>query len=182
VSYNGDYTRRRFSNLAEITAANVGNLRAQWIFQLRETTGLEVTPVVVNGIMFVTSANDAFALDARTGRSIWHYARPVTQGLIDDASQHHNRGIAIWHAKVFLETDNAHLLCLDADYLGQPRKLLVEANRNGFLYVLDRTDGKFLAAVPFLQRLTWAKAIDSRDVPCARALNLPPKPRRSVQA
>ena len=102
VSYNGDYTGRRFSNLAEITPANVANLRAQWIFHLRETTGLEVTPVAVNGILFVTSANDAFALDARTGRSIWHYSRPITEGLIDDASQHHNRGVAVWHAKVFL--------------------------------------------------------------------------------
>ena len=114
ISYNGDYSGRRFSNLAEITPANVPNLRAQWIFHVRDTTGLEVTPVVVNGIMFVTSANDAFALDARTGRAIWHYSRPVTEGLIDDASQHHNRGVALWHAKVFLETDNAHLLCLDA--------------------------------------------------------------------
>lgn len=114
VSYNGDYTGRRFSTLAEITAENVGNLRTQWIFHLRDSTGLEVTPVAVDGILFVTSANDAFALDARTGRAIWHYSRPVTEGLIDDASQHHNRGIAIWHSKVFLETDNAHLVCLDA--------------------------------------------------------------------
>jgi alcohol dehydrogenase (cytochrome c) len=114
VSYNGDYTGRRFSNLAEITPENVANLRAQWIFHLRDTTGLEVTPVAVNGILFVTSANDAFALDARTGRSIWHYSRPITEGLIDDASQHHNRGVAVWHTRVFLETDNAHLLCLDA--------------------------------------------------------------------
>src|SRR6202040_4366705 len=86
VSYNGDYTGRRFSNLMEITPANVANLRAQWIFHLRDTTGLEGTPVAVNGILFVTSANDAFALDARTGRSIWHYSRPITEGLIDDAS------------------------------------------------------------------------------------------------
>ena len=114
VSYNGDYTGRRFSSLMEITPGNVANLRAQWIFHLRDTTGLEVTPVAVNGILFVTSANDAFALDARTGRSIWHYSRPVTEGLIDDASQHHNRGVGVWHSKVFLETDNAHLLCLDA--------------------------------------------------------------------
>ena len=114
VSYNGDYTGRRFSNLAQITAENVGNLRTQWIFHLRDSTGLEVTPVAVDGILFVTSANDAFALDARTGRAIWHYSRPITEGLIDDASQHHNRGVAIWHSKVFLETDNAHLVCLDA--------------------------------------------------------------------
>ena len=114
VSYNGDYTGRRFSTLTQITPANVEQLRAQWVFHVREGSALEVTPVVVNGVMFVTSANDAFALDARTGRLIWHYARPVTEGLIDDASQHHNRGVAVWHSRVFMETDNAHLLCLDA--------------------------------------------------------------------
>ena len=75
---------------------------------------MEVTPVVVGGIMFVTAANDAYALDARTGRTIWHYSRPITEGLIDDASSHHNRGVGIWHSRVFMETDNAHLLCLDA--------------------------------------------------------------------
>ena len=46
--------------------------------------------------MFVTSANDAYALDAQTGRTIWHYSRPITEGLIDDASQHHNRGVGVW--------------------------------------------------------------------------------------
>src|SRR5262245_45425551 len=72
ISYNGDYSGRRFSGLAEINASNVGQLRAQWIFHARNADHLEVTPVVVNGVMFVTAANDAFALDARTGRVIWH--------------------------------------------------------------------------------------------------------------
>src|SRR4029077_7841069 len=93
---------------------NVAQLRAQWVFHARDADDLEVTPVVVDGIMFVTAQNDAFALDARTGRQIWHYSRPISEGLIDDASQHHNRGVAVWHSRVYLETDNAHLLCLDA--------------------------------------------------------------------
>ena len=114
ISYNGDYSGRRFSSLTEITPANVEDLRAQRVFHVRDADALEVTPVVVDGTMSVTSANDAFALDARTGRSIWHYSRRVTEGLIDDASQHHNRGVALWHPRVLLETDNAHLRCLDA--------------------------------------------------------------------
>jgi alcohol dehydrogenase (cytochrome c) len=113
LSYHGDYTGHRFSQLAEITPANVTQLKTQWVFHVRDVSDLEVTPVVVGGIMFVTAANDAYALDARTGRTIWHYSRPITEGLIDDASQHHNRGVGIWHSRVFLETDNAHLLCLD---------------------------------------------------------------------
>jgi len=48
---------------------------------------LEVNPLVVDGVMFVTAANNAFALDARTGRVIWRHARPISEGLIDDASR-----------------------------------------------------------------------------------------------
>ena len=114
LSYNGDYTGRRYSGLREINAGNVAQLRAQWVFHTQNSNNLEVTPVVVDGIMFVTAANDAFALDAQTGRTLWHYSRPITEGLIDDASQHHNRGVGIWHSRIYMETDNAHLLCLDA--------------------------------------------------------------------
>jgi alcohol dehydrogenase (cytochrome c) len=114
ASYNGDYTGRRYSRLREINTRNVSQLRAQWVFHAPNSSHLEVTPVEVDGVMFVTSANDAYALDAQTGRTIWHNARPITEGLIDDASAHHNRGVAVLHDHVYMETDNAHLLCLDA--------------------------------------------------------------------
>ena len=325
LSYNGDYTGRRFSALDQINTSNVQNLRAQWVFHVPNSDSMEVTPVVADGLMLVTSANDAYALDAQTGRAVWHYSRAVSEGLIDDAAQHHNRGAAVLQSRVYMETDNAHLLCLDArsghllwdvayaegnknygatsaplivngkvivgtsggddgvrgfvaaynadtgklawrfwtipgpgefgasswpgelykhgggttwmpgtfdpelntlfwgtsnpspdfdgaprpgddlytdcvlaldpdtgklkwhfqftphdlfdydatetamlvdaDFRGQPRKLLVEANRNGFLYVLDRTNGTFLAAVPFVGKLNWAKGIDASGRP-----------------
>ncbi|PYT58480.1 MAG: PQQ-dependent dehydrogenase, methanol/ethanol family [Acidobacteria bacterium] len=325
LSYNGDYTGRRFSSLEQITRKNVEQLRAQWVFHVSNSNSMEVTPVVLDGLMFITSANDAFALDAQTGRVIWHYSRPITEGLIDDASQHHNRGIGILGSHVYMETDNAHLLCLDArsghllwdvpyaegnknygatsaplivkdkvlvgtsggddgvrgfiaafdvetgkevwrfwtipgpgefgseswpgelykrgggttwmpgtydpelntvywctsnpapdfdggprpgddlytasvlalnpdtgklkwyfqftphdlydydatetpvlvdaNYGGQPRNLLVQANRNGFFYVLDRTNGKFLSAFPFVEKLNWARGIDAQGRP-----------------
>jgi len=325
LSYNGDYTGRRYSNLEQINVANARNLRAQWVFHAPNSDSLEVTPVVVDGLMFITSANDAYALDSQTGRMIWHYSRPVTEGLIDDASQHHSRGVGIWHSRVYLETDNAHLVCLDArsghllwdvpytdgnknygatsaplvvkdkvlvgtsggddgvrgflaafdaesgklawrfwtipapgepgseswpgdaylrgcgttwmpgtydpdlntlfwgtsnpcpdfdgdprpgddlytdsllaldpdtgklkwhfqftphdlfdydatetavlidtTYKGRPRRLLAEANRNGFFYLLDRTDGQFLSAVRFVELLNWAKGIDAEGRP-----------------
>ena len=325
LSYNGDYTGRRYSSLDQINTGNVGQLRTQWVFHVPNSDSLEVTPVAVDGMVFVTSANDAFALDGQTGRLVWHYSRPVTEGLIDDASQHHNRGVGIWRSRLYMETDNAHLLCLDARsghllwdvaytdenknygatsaplvvkdkvlvgtsggddgvrgfvaaydaetgkqawrfwtipapgepgsaswpgdsylrgcgttwmpgtfdpelntiywgtsnpcpdfdgdprpgddlytdsvlaldpdngklkwyfqftphdlydydatetpvlidtvYSGQARKLLAEANRNGFFYVLDRTDGKFLSAVPFVEKLNWAKGIDKQGRP-----------------
>jgi alcohol dehydrogenase (cytochrome c) len=114
LSYNGDYTGRRYSALREINTSNVSQLRAQWVFHVPNSNHLEVTPVAVDGILFVTSANDAYALDAQTGRTIWHHSRPITEGLIDDASQHHNRGVGVWRSRIYMETDNAHLLCLDA--------------------------------------------------------------------
>ena len=114
TSYNGDYTGRRYSSLHEINAANVHGLRASWVFHPGNSQRLEATPVVVRGIMYVTSANDAFALDARTGRVLWHHQRPLSSGLLDDAAAHKNRGVAVWQDFVYMETDDAHLLCLDA--------------------------------------------------------------------
>ncbi|MGC2475157.1 MAG: PQQ-dependent dehydrogenase, methanol/ethanol family [Candidatus Sulfotelmatobacter sp.] len=331
TSYNGDYTGRRYSSLNEINATNVRKLRASWIFHPGNSQRLEATPVVVRGIMYVTSANDTVALDARTGRTLWRHQRALSSGLLDDAAAHKNRGVAVWQNSVFMETDDAHLLCLDArsgalrweveyadkikhygatsaplvvkdevivgtsggdsgvrgflaaydaasgtlkwrlwtipapgefgssswpgdSYLhgggttwmpgtydpalntlywttsnpapdfagesrpgddlftdcvlaidpdsgklkwyfqftphdlydydanetpvlvdipadsGETRRLLIQANRNGFLYTLDRTNGKFLNAVQFLQKMNWAKGVDAsgRPVPSGR--------------
>jgi len=325
VSYNGDYSGRRYSSLSEINSTNVGRLRPEWVFHAHNSSRLEVTPVVVNGIMLVTAANDAFALDASTGRLVWHHSRSISAGLIDDASRHINRGVGVWRNRVYMETDNAHLLCLDARsgnviwdvayadwnknygatsaplvvkdkvlvgtsggddgvrgfvaaydamtgklawrfwtipapgefgagswpgtsylhgggttwmpgtydveldtifwgtsnpapdfegstrpgddlytdcvlaldadtgklkwhfqftphdlfdydgvetpilidavYKGKSTKLLVQADRNGYIYVLDRTDGKFLSAAPFVEKLNWAKGIDAQGRP-----------------
>jgi alcohol dehydrogenase (cytochrome c) len=326
VSYNGDYTGRRYSSLSEITPENVHALRAQWVFHSTSSNLLECTPVVVDGTMFVTAANDVFALDAKSGRRRWHYHRSITEGLIDDASSHHNRGVAVLGERLYIETDNAHLICLNVhngtqiwdvpyatgnknygatsvplivkdkvlvgtsggddgvrgfvaafdaatgkecwrfwtipgpgehgseswpgdaylrggattwmpgtydpelntiywgtsnpapDFDGAPRpgddlytdcvlaldpdtgklkwhfqftphdlydydavetpvlvdrdgrKLLVEANRNGFLYLLDRTDGRFFQAVPFVKKLNWASAIDKNGRPVRTGL------------
>jgi len=114
LSYNGDYTGRRFSSLSEINRSNVAQMRAAWVFHPGNTQRLEATPVVIGGVMYVTSANDVFALDASTGRTLWHYARPNSTGLLDDAAAHKSRGVAVWNQYVYSETDDAHLLCLDA--------------------------------------------------------------------
>ena len=61
-------------------------------------------------------------------------------------------------------------ILIDAVYKGEPRKLLVQANRNGFIYVLDRTNGKFLSATRFAEKLTWAKGIDAQGRPIRSGL------------
>ena len=113
-SYNGDYTGARYSTLHEINRDNVGHLRAAWVFHPGNSQRLEVTPVVIRGVMYLTSANDVFALDASTGRMLWHYTRPISSGLLDDAAAHKSRGVAVWQQYVYSVTDDAHLLCLDA--------------------------------------------------------------------
>src|SRR5205814_1137697 len=66
-------------------------------------------------------------------------------------------------------------MLINADYQGEPHKLLVQANRNGYLYVLDRTNGKFLSATPFVEKLTWAKGIDAQGRPIRSALKPTPE-------
>ena len=114
LSYNGDYTGRRFTSLKQVTPQNVGQLRAQWVFHSRNAGVLEATPIVVDGILYMTGSNDAYAIEAKTGQVLWHHTRPITEGLVDDASGHINRGVAVLGNRLYMETDNAHLVCLDA--------------------------------------------------------------------
>jgi len=325
-SYNGETRGYRYSALDQINRSNVTRLAPKWEFTLPNTSPLQVTPVVAGGIMYVTSANECYALDAGAGRMIWHYQRPRTRNLTGNASGGINRGVALAGDRMFMVTDHAHIIALnrftgdllwetemadwhqnynatsaplivgnlvvsgsaggdegvrgflaafdqatgkevwrfwtvpkpgepgsetwqgrdiehpgsvawltgsydpdldtvywqtgnpgndlngderggdnlyscsvvaldaksgklkwyyqftphdvwdwdateplaliDSEWQGQPRKLLVQANRNGFFYVLDRTDGKLLLAKPFVKKLTWASEIgaDGRPV------------------
>jgi len=333
-SYHGQLSGNRFSPLDQVNKSNIGQLAPKWMFPLPGAPrALQVTPIVAGGIMYVTSVNEAYALDARNGREIWHYSRPRTPSLAGDAASGINRGVAILGDRVFLVTDNAHLLSLhrltgqlmwdvemadsrenygatgaplivgdlvisgisggdegargfldayrastgervwrfwtvpspgepgsetwsgdswkhgcgttwltgtydseskllywptgnpcpdydggvrkgdnlytasvvaldpatgklrwhfqftphdvhdwdatetpmliDATWHGKPRKLLLQGNRNGFFYVLDRITGEFLQGTPFVGNLTWASAIDSKGRPILLPNNAP---------
>ena len=111
--YNGDPGGNRYTTLSEITPRNISHLAPKWVFSLPNTGRLQATPVVVDGVMYVPSANECYALDAGTGRQIWHYARPRTRGLAGDASGGVNRGVAVAGDRVFMETDHAHVLALN---------------------------------------------------------------------
>jgi alcohol dehydrogenase (cytochrome c) len=112
-TYNGRLTGNRHSGLHEINASNVGQLGAKWMFPIPDGRRLEVTPVVVDGVMYVTAANQAYALDARSGRQIWRYSRNLTKGVIGDAGTAINRGVALLGDRVFMVTDHAHLIALN---------------------------------------------------------------------
>jgi alcohol dehydrogenase (cytochrome c) len=111
-TYNGQWNGNRHSPLKQIHPGNVAQLAPQWIFTVPDARRLQVTPLVVDGVMYVTAANQAYALDARTGRQIWQFRMPLTKGVIGDASAAINRGAALLGDKVFLITDHAHLLAL----------------------------------------------------------------------
>jgi PQQ-dependent dehydrogenase (methanol/ethanol family) len=111
-AYDGTLSGHRYSQLTQINSANVDRLIVKWISPIPHF-GLEVTPLVVDGIMYVSAANQAFALDARSGRQIWQYSRSRTSGLVGDASLGTNRGLALLGDKVFMVTDNAHLIALN---------------------------------------------------------------------
>jgi PQQ-dependent dehydrogenase (methanol/ethanol family) len=124
-TYHGNVSGNRFSPLNQINTGNVEHLAPGWMFTLGAPTpgdapkvgvpswsGLEVTPIVVDGVMYVTSVNEAYALDARSGREIWHYSRPRSHGLAGDAAGGINRGVAVLGDRVFMVTDNAHLIAL----------------------------------------------------------------------
>ncbi len=112
LTYNGTLNGNRYSNLRQITRNNVKNLGVKWVYPI-EHLGLEMTPIVADGVMYITGPNSAIALDAVTGRQLWKYSRPRTPGLIGDASLGTNRGVAILGDKVYMTMDNAHLIALN---------------------------------------------------------------------
>ena len=114
LMYSGDYAGRRFSPLNRITTANAQSLVAKWVYQTGATGKFEATPLVVDGILYGTGPDDrAFALDARTGRPIWLYQRPLPSDIRPCCGRI-NRGVAILGDKVFLGTLDAHVMALDA--------------------------------------------------------------------
>ncbi len=333
--YHGSPDGNRFTTIDQVNKANVAKLAPAWMFNLPNTSPSETTPLVVGGLMYVTAGNECYALDAGTGREVWHYRRPRTKNLNGDAAGGFNRGVAIAGERLFMVTDNAHLFALnrftgailwdiamadwkqnynatsapliagdlvisgtaggdegvrgfvsafdqatgkeawrfwtvpekgqpgwetwggkgiehpsaatwftgsydaalgivywqggnpgpdyngdnrpgdnlysdstlalnaktgklkwhfqytphdlwdwdaaqpevlvDANWQGQPRKLLLHANRNGFFYVLARTNGKLLLARPFVKKLTWAKEIAPDGRPVLNANQAPSK-------
>jgi alcohol dehydrogenase (cytochrome c) len=113
TSYNGSYNGNRYSNLEQINASNIGRLAPKWIFPIPGAPRLEATPVAVEGVLYVTASNEAYALDASTGRSIWHYREPRTTGILGEAAGGAQRGVAVLGDRVFMVTDSAHLLALN---------------------------------------------------------------------
>jgi alcohol dehydrogenase (cytochrome c) len=118
--YNGDYSGRRFSSLNKITAANVSGTTLAWVYRPnpgaapaggggQPTVTIKGTPVVVNGVLYTTIPDHVWAVDARTGREIWHATWPSKGGWHIG-----NRGVAVLGTTVYVETPDCHLVALNA--------------------------------------------------------------------
>lgn len=110
---SGTYDGQRLSPLTQITPTNVGQLAPQWTFQAGVTGQFEATPVVLNGVLYVTGPqNHAWAIEAKTGKQLWHYQRALPAGLKVCCGPV-NRGFAIYGNKLYMTTLDAHLLAMD---------------------------------------------------------------------
>jgi len=111
---NGNYDQTRYHPARQINTSNVHKLRPAWIFQTEVVETMETSPIVVNGVMYVTTAfSHVYALDAKTGAQIWHYKHnmgPITTFCCGP----NNRGVAVYGDMVYLGTLDAKLVALDA--------------------------------------------------------------------
>jgi alcohol dehydrogenase (cytochrome c) len=150
-TYNGDYSGRRYSPLAQINRDNVRSLSLAWAFQTRVAANLKCTPVMANGVLYFTVPDHVWAVDARTGEQIWHFHRP------SDGNHIGQRGVALYKDRVFFGTPDAHLVSLDA--------------RNGKkiwdIQIADPAFGYYISMAPLVvkDRLIIGTSGDQADIP-----------------
>src|SRR5713226_7159220 len=144
-TFNGDYSGRRFSPLTQINARNVGNLALAWAYRADSGPAsnpfgvqIKATPLLINGVLYFTMPDHAWALDARTGRQLWHFKWETTGGIHIG-----NRGVGIYRDWLFFETPDDFLVSLDMNtgklrwsvqiadvklqYFGTPAPLIIGA-------------------------------------------------------
>lgn len=116
LTYGGTYEEQRFSRLGKLTPANVGELGVAWSYDLKTSHGVEATPIVVDGVMYVTGAwSIVYAIDAKTGQEKWVYDPEVPkETLAKGCCDAVNRGVAVYEGKVYVATYDGRLVALDA--------------------------------------------------------------------
>jgi len=114
LMYSGAYDGSRFTPLDQINRSNVQRLALQWVFQTRVRGQHETTPLVIDGVMYLTTPqNHAYAVDVRTGRPLWHYERNLPKEMSLCCGPQ-NRGLAALGDRLFMGTLDAHVVSLDA--------------------------------------------------------------------
>ena len=112
LTYSRNLQGHRFSPLTEITPANVGRLKVKWAYQFPEANN-EVSPIVADGVMYISGPNTATALDTKTGRSLWSWKRTVPTDYRNVGFGKVNRGPAIMDDMLYVATLDCYLVALD---------------------------------------------------------------------
>lgn len=99
-TFNGDYSGTRYSRLAQINQSNVQKLTLAWVLQ-PQSTGLKSMPLEVNGILYLTTPDNVWAVDARTGKTIWHFFQQSTGDHIG------HRGVGMYGSWLYFTTAGA---------------------------------------------------------------------------
>lgn len=108
-TYHGTYSGQHHSRLAQITPSNVYRMTLVWAFETGQPAEIKATPILANGILYATTPDNVWALDARSANVVWHYTYPPNQG-----NHIGHRGVAIYKDSVYFTTPDAHLISLDA--------------------------------------------------------------------
>jgi alcohol dehydrogenase (cytochrome c) len=143
---NGNYHQTRYYPARQINVSNVHLLRPAWIFQTEVVESMETSPIVVNGIMYVTTSfNHVYALDARTGREIWHYKQDLEPATAPCCGPN-NRGVAVYGDMVYMGTLDSKLVALDAKTGKQVWESQIADPLKGYSETMAPTavDGKIL--------------------------------------
>ncbi|HCC55945.1 MAG TPA: acido-empty-quinoprotein group A [Solibacterales bacterium] len=107
--YHGDYSGQRHSALTQITPDNVKNLGLHWAFQTGQVKQLKCSPLLVDGVLYITVPDNVWAVDARSGHQLWHYTYPPNKGFNIGS-----RGVSMYKDWLYFMTPDAHLICLNA--------------------------------------------------------------------
>jgi len=130
--YSGDYSNQRHSPLTQITPENVHRLTAQWAFQTDTLGKFEATPLVLDGIIYVTGPLDTgWAIDARTGRQLWRQRRELPRDLIACCGLV-NRGFGVLGDRLFKTTLDAHVMAISMKTGAMLWDTVMENYRNGY--------------------------------------------------
>ena len=114
LMYSGNYNAQRYSALTQLDRRNVSELEIAWVHQLSVLDRAETTPLVVDGVMFITeSPSTVIAVDAASGRPYWRYEHQLPEEIIICCGRN-NRGVAVQGDTVLMSTLDAHLVALDA--------------------------------------------------------------------
>ena len=106
--FHGDYSGRRHSALTEINPQNVANMTVAWTFQTQQNGSVKATPILVDGILYFTTPDNVWAVDAGTGHQIWHYTAPPNK-----AFHIGQRGVSMYKDKLYYMSSDAHLLAMN---------------------------------------------------------------------